>query len=306
MPVESANYISQLNPASPTDASLKSEGDNEFRQIKTVLQTQFPNLATTPVTVTSNQLNDVTNKALRAGDTYTGTHNFTGATINVATASATDNDTSAASTAMVQAAILASSGITAVLPAQAGNAGKYLTTDATSASWGAVPIAGMTLVATLTPTAAANLDFLTTFSSTYDDYLIIGDGITVAADDFPRIRVAVAGTADSGSNYYEGLSFAGTAVTATSTSLQVTPTVTSAGKGAGFEILVANANAATGLKMIEVKGISQSAATPAFTSRHTISGYTATNAITGFRLFLNGGSNFGATGKIYVYGYSKS
>lgn len=57
MPVESASYISQLNTSNPTASDNISEGDDHLRLIKTVLQTQFPSLATTAVTQSSAQMN---------------------------------------------------------------------------------------------------------------------------------------------------------------------------------------------------------------------------------------------------------
>ena len=57
MTVESATYVSQLNPAYPAASDNISEGDDHIRLVKTVLQAQFPNLATTAVTETSAQMN---------------------------------------------------------------------------------------------------------------------------------------------------------------------------------------------------------------------------------------------------------
>mgnify|MGYP003679349095 FL=1 len=57
MTVESASYISQLNTSNPAASDPLSEGDDHLRLVKTVLQTQFPNLATTAVTQTSAQMN---------------------------------------------------------------------------------------------------------------------------------------------------------------------------------------------------------------------------------------------------------
>jgi hypothetical protein len=50
MTVESANYISQLNSSNPSASDPLSEGDDHLRLVKSVLQTQFPNLGTTAVT----------------------------------------------------------------------------------------------------------------------------------------------------------------------------------------------------------------------------------------------------------------
>ena len=57
MTVESATYISQLNTAQPTASDNISEGDDHLRLIKSVLQSQFPNLGTTPARPTAAQLN---------------------------------------------------------------------------------------------------------------------------------------------------------------------------------------------------------------------------------------------------------
>lgn len=45
MPLESANFISQLTPTNPAGGDQKSQGDNHIRMIKSVLQATFPNLS---------------------------------------------------------------------------------------------------------------------------------------------------------------------------------------------------------------------------------------------------------------------
>lgn len=65
-----------------------------------------------------------------AGETWSGTQNFTGATITAATQTTGDSTTKVATTEFVANQVL-----TATLPAQAGNAGKYLQTDGALASW---------------------------------------------------------------------------------------------------------------------------------------------------------------------------
>lgn len=77
-------------------------------------------------------------KVSKSGDTYTGTHNLTGATVTVPTVTAGDATTKAASTAFVAAAALAAS-----LPGQTGNAGKVITTNGTAASWADHPSMGV-------------------------------------------------------------------------------------------------------------------------------------------------------------------
>jgi hypothetical protein len=145
MTVETASYVSELNDTLPGSSDLKSEGDNHLRLLKTVLKTQFPNFGTTAIAATAAQVNYLvgvtsavqtqlntltTNKAAKAGDTYTGAHDFTGATLTAATQSPGDNSTKVCTTAF--ATTLAFS---AVLPGQFGNAGRYIQTNGASASW---------------------------------------------------------------------------------------------------------------------------------------------------------------------------
>lgn len=141
MTVETATSISQLDPNLPASDDPKSEGDNHLRLLKSVLQTQFPNFGTNAITVTAaevNYLGGVTSgiqtqlnaKGAITGQTWTGTHDFTGATITVPTATAGDSSTKAASTAFVAGVAFSSA-----LPGQTGNANKFTSTDGTSADW---------------------------------------------------------------------------------------------------------------------------------------------------------------------------
>lgn len=65
------------------------------------------------------------------GDTYSGVHDFTNATLEVPTQTTSDNSNKAASTAFVQQVAASSS-----LPSQAGHATETLITDGVNASWG--------------------------------------------------------------------------------------------------------------------------------------------------------------------------
>lgn len=80
--------------------------------------------------VTSAIQTQLNAKGAIAGQTWTGTHDYTAGTINVPTATAGDATNKAASTAFV-----ASAAFSAVLPGQAGNAGKVVKTNGSAASW---------------------------------------------------------------------------------------------------------------------------------------------------------------------------
>lgn len=167
------------------------------------------------------------------------------------------------------------------------------------------PNAGLTLLATLTPTVAANVDFLTAFSSTYDAYEIVCEGILPDSGTAQLyLRVATGGSADSGSNYYTRSIDDTSAGSAATNYHPVTNSVLSTGKGCCASVRVTNANDATNMKMIESRSVSQTNATDFFSMGRT-SAYTPANTVSGFRLLWSG-ANFAATGKIRVYGYSNT
>lgn len=165
---------------------------------------------------------------------------------------------------------------------------------------------GLELIATITPTVAANLDFLSVFSATYDNYLVIGQGIRFGTDDGVNLRLAVAGAADAGSNYYI-TNIAGGASGGSSTSVAIsTATIRTAGFGCDFMFDVVNATAASSAKMIHGQCTWVSTvAGPVYTSTPTMAVHHG-SAATGLRLYSALGGNFAATGKVSVYGYSKT
>ena len=112
MTVEVATDVTQLNASYPAVGDPIGQGDDHIRLIKSVLLYSF------------------------AGATSTGVTGY-----NVATQPPGTNNTLAASTAFTSAAVAAAAFSTA-LPSQSGNAGKFVTTDGSIASWAAVPAAG--------------------------------------------------------------------------------------------------------------------------------------------------------------------
>lgn len=111
MTVETATIFSQLDPDWPADSDLLSEGAAHIRLAKSLLVNNLSSIAG-PLTVSQTDLNKVG-----------------------ITPAQTSNDTTPASTAFVQTAILNAS-LSGELPAQAGNTGKGLETNGTTASWG--------------------------------------------------------------------------------------------------------------------------------------------------------------------------
>ena len=164
------------------------------------------------------------------------------------------------------------------------------------------PASGLTLIATLTPTAAANVDALTVFSSTYDDYLILMDGVRPASDQDLGLRFANAGVVDSSSVYFwaqeggSGGPYAGAFVTDTS--------VLASGAGVNAAIQIQNANS-SGLKTLSRDVYVQIGASSY--RCYKVNGFVYTGAaVSGVRLYGASGANFAAQGTIRIYGYSKT
>lgn len=142
MTVETASYISQLDITLPTASDPKSEGDNHFRLIKGVLKTQFPNFGTAAMTASHTELNymvgvtsavqtQLNARALKAGDTYTGAHDFTGASsVTGPTPTSGDNSNKLATTAFATQLAFA-----AALPGIVGSDGKVLGVASGVAGW---------------------------------------------------------------------------------------------------------------------------------------------------------------------------
>lgn len=164
---------------------------------------------------------------------------------------------------------------------------------------------GMVLLATLTPTAAANVDFLTTFTSGYDNYVIEGTGLNgSSSSDNIVFRFANGGAVDSGSNYYSA-SGAGSDTT-TDTSGLATTSFYNGGKGGSFRMAVMNVNDATNLKTTMTSCAAQSATAPVTLATSTYyAGYIG-GAVSGIRFFWSGGATFAAQGAIRIYGISNA
>lgn len=206
------------------------------------------------------------------------------------------------------------------LPSLTGNALKHLRVNSggTAAEYTAMKtingasldgsgdiLTGLVLLATLTPTAAANVDFLSTFTSSYDNYLILGEGLNNGSGtDNISIRLANAGVVDTGSNY-ASLTVAALSTTTMATSAVITGNSLNTVRGLNFQAVIKNVNDASNLKGILAHSISQDLNTPRLVSASSNNAYIG-GAVSGFRLYWSGGASFAAQGKVRVYGYQNS
>ena len=137
-------YLDDLNSSNPAAGDNVSEGDDHIRGIKNVLKLTFPNIDAA-VNATPTELNyvDGVTSAIQtqldakvSNATHTGDVTGSGA-LTIAAGAVDIAMLSATGTASNSTFLRGDNAWTAVdaLPSQSGHAGKYLTTDATNASW---------------------------------------------------------------------------------------------------------------------------------------------------------------------------
>ena len=130
-------YLDDLNSSNPAAGDNVSEGDDHIRGIKNVLKLTFPNIdAAVNATPTElNYVDGVTSAIQTQLDAITANNWVTNARIaDDAVGVAELSATGTASSSTFLAGNNAWATVDA-LPSQSGQAGKYLTTNATTASW---------------------------------------------------------------------------------------------------------------------------------------------------------------------------
>lgn len=131
-------------------AGTSTTGAASTAFVQTEWTTRLPN-SSVPITASSTELNysvgvtsgvqgQINTKGAIAGQNWTGTHDYTTGALRAATLPAGTNTTEVATTAHV-----AAMAFSVALPGQAGSAGRYLTTDGTSASWASLEIDALSI-----------------------------------------------------------------------------------------------------------------------------------------------------------------
>lgn len=161
---------------------------------------------------------------------------------------------------------------------------------------------GLYLLATVTPTAVAAIDFLNVFNSTYDDYQIVVEGVRCSVAQTLLMRLAQSGVVDAGNNYtYGDVGAAASLGTEIVTSLQSTGRV-----AATISVLAANASTIGDSQYVMCSGVFGATATPgSAVNSGAVHQNANAGAVTGFRLYWGGGT-FQAGGVIRVYGMKKA
>lgn len=146
----------------------------------------------------------------------------------------------------------------------------------------------------------ATVDFLSIFSSTYDNYIIFLEGLAVSANDFLSIRFANAGAADTGSNYISVNP--NSTATAAGASILLSGGILAGGNGASGSMVVVNANGSLG-KQFQTNITEQG--TGSYNNSAINGMYINSAVVSGFRLYLSGANNI-TGGTIKVFGYRNS
>ena len=146
MAVDAATTIAGFDLAKPAGSDQRAELDDGVRHVKTVLKSNFAYIGGT-VTASHTELSHVAGvtspiqtqldtKGAKAGQVWTGAHDFSAATLSVATATLGDSSLKPASTAFVAATVFASA-----LPAvSAATKDKVIGNDGVTASWRDTPL----------------------------------------------------------------------------------------------------------------------------------------------------------------------
>jgi hypothetical protein len=185
----------------------------------------------------------------------------------------------------------------------AGTSGQFLQSNGASApSWTAVSASALTLLSTVTAVNVATAEIESTFSSTYDSYLIVGIG--VFASNEVTVRLKIGGSYVTGSSYYghrsnsnnTSTSYVGV-VTNGNTAILFSPSGSSVSDAFNFDLRLSNPTSTAMTKSIYYQMVKASA-----TEGITIvgaAGYGAsTAALTGVQFR---GTNLNGTFRLYGY-----
>lgn len=291
----------------------------------------------------------LTAKGNVAGQAWTGAQDFTGATITVPTRAYGSSGAYAVSMDALNAAVFAAANLpgqgsnafkflitNGTTPSWSGllNTSVIRFSDSTDATKllafnlaglatgttrtltapskdGTVALVGdsMALLAVLTPTAAAAVNALNVFSSTYDSYMVTGEGVCPASNATLVMQMAVAGAlVASGSPYSGGSPFA--SISTAHNNANSIPlvaganTVRAAGTGINFTLHFRNMNSASNLKSVSYN-CDFDDSSPGFTNQMGGAEFIG-GVVTGFGLSFAGAINFKAQGTIRIYGIQKA
>ncbi len=203
---------------------------------------------------------------------------------------------------------------TALAYSAAGTSGQLLQSNGAAApSWVAPSSGALVLISTTTASGSANtLDITTGFSSTYDDYLVIGENIKLGVNSSESIdfRIYTGSSLRTSSYQYHAFGALGaasvsraTTSSVVSTSIQVYTATT-----ISLNLFLRNANSASSRIQGQMHIMCSDDTNTDGNNQFSVSfGNTATSsALTGIRFLWTTGSSTFASGTFRLYGITKS
>lgn len=179
--------------------------------------------------------------------------------------------------------------------------------DGTVAMTSDITPPGWALLAVLTPSGAGTVDFLSVFSSLYDNYEIRCIGLKPSSTDSSLLlRVAISGSASSANTYYYSTANSTASAAATYAHQSNGSPVLASGVGMNLDISIRNVNSSAGVKSIATRSAFQDSASPTFIIGDTTAVFTTAGVLTGGQLFWGNGTNSFSVGKVRVYGVINS
>jgi hypothetical protein len=180
-----------------------------------------------------------------------------------------------------------------------------LTPAALGAMDATASLGGVVLLANITPGIANKVNFLTLFSNAFDYYRVTGTGIIAESGGRMSLRLAVAGVPDAANNYVpvsEGVSTQGSQAG----SYAVIMDIGVGTLGGNFVIDILNANNPVSAKSILASGSANINGTTTYIKADRGTIYPVANAVSGFQLFFDNGTNFAVGGNVRVFGFKNT
>lgn len=198
----------------------------------------------------------------------------------------------------------------------AGSAGQLLQSNGSSApTWVAAGASALTLLSTVTASNSATIDVETTFSSTYDAYLLVASGVTAQNNsDSIRAQMKLSGSYVTTSTYLFATSanssqYGASVLTSTTLGgpqtdiyLSANTTGTGASYSLDLQLSIYNPSSTAFSKIISWDGVTINASRVGEVSG--IASNSGTGALTGIRFYFPTGNI--VAGKFRLYGISNS